>query len=181
MIDINLTVLGLFSLIILAIWLKRRRVPPVWLGRFTLGTVYIFQDRQNPGLIKVGVTSRLCKTRKTEVSRTMADGGDLRQVYALDHMPFPMAVERLAHGFLRHSRVYWPKGSSRGVEWFRIRDEGGIDRAISAVEKAAWTVRTAARRKKRWPTKADASVSVWRLVERKVVRYFLFDRDSRTR
>lgn len=169
-------ILSLFCLGILAIWLDRRRTPLVRLGRFAVGSIYIFQDRSDPTLIKVGMTGRLCVTRKAEVSRTMADGGDLRQIYAIDHMPFPGTVERLAHAFLRRSRVRWPKGSCRGVEWFRVRDDEAVNAAIAAVEKSARIVRAAARRKRRWPAKADTSVSVWRLVGGKVVRYRLFSK-----
>lgn len=164
----------LFFFCVLAIFLRRRRIPPVRLGRFALGSVYAFQDRKDTTLIKIGITGRLCMTRKAEVSRTMADGHDLRQIYALDNMPFPRAVEKLAHAFLWRSRVRWPKGSCRGVEWFRLSDDEGIARAIAAVERAARIVRARARKKKRWPEKADAGVSVWRLAGRTVVRYKLF-------
>ena len=167
-------ILFLFSLASLAICLNRRRVPPVWLGRFGLGSVYIFQDRSDPTLIKIGITRRLCLTRKAEVSRTMANGNDLRQIYALDHMPFPRTVERLAHSFLQCSRVRWPRGSCRGVEWFRVRNDEELKSAVAAVERAARIVRTAARKKRRWPAKADTEVSVWRLVNKTVVRYRLF-------
>ena len=62
------------------------------------------QDKTDPLVIKVGTTSRVSKRRKGEVSRVMADGAELRQVYAVD-MPFAHAAEILAHRRLRRKET----------------------------------------------------------------------------
>jgi hypothetical protein len=153
-------------------WVRLRRHP--WLGKFLLGSVYVFRDKGYPGIVKIGMTGQLCRKRKGQVSRTMADGAALAQVYALDHVPFPRAVERLAHRTLKRHRVRWPKGSKRGIEWFYVPDGRALEKVIGAIERAAHRVRTAARKKGRWPVWADARVSVWRLEGGKVRRYRLF-------
>jgi hypothetical protein len=155
------------------LWMVRR-TQIIRLGKFCTGSVYIFRDKSCPGIIKIGMTKQACMTRKEQVSRTMADGGELAQVYAIDNVPFPLAVEQLAHLLLSRSRVKWPAGSSRGVEWFHARNPAAVNRAIAAVEKAARRVRFAARREKRWPDDADGRVAVWRLSQGRVLRYRLF-------
>ncbi|MBV8093328.1 MAG: hypothetical protein JO110_08850 [Acetobacteraceae bacterium] len=83
-------------LLLLAVALRQRPSPVADIRlNGAWGTVYIFQDKSDPLLIKVGTTSRLSKRRKGEVSRVMADGAELRQVYAVD-LPFAHAVETLA-------------------------------------------------------------------------------------
>jgi hypothetical protein len=164
---------------VIAIFRRIRRAPFIRLGRFRVVSVYIFRDKGYPGIIKVGMTTKACMARKKQVSRTMAEGSELAQVYALDHVPFPRAVERLAHTMLARHRVWWPKGSKRGVEWFHAADAKAIERAIAAVERAARMVRTAARKKRRWPTDADARVSVWRLSGGRIQRYRLFAEEKR--
>ena len=154
-------------------WVTLRR-RSFGLGKFLLGSVYVFRDKGYPGIVKIGMTAQLCRKRKGQVSRTMADGAELAQVYALDHVPFPRAVERLAHRTMARHRVRWPKGSRRGVEWFHAPDGQAVEKVIGAIERAAHRVRTAARKKGRWPTWADARVSVWRFEDGKVRRYRLF-------
>lgn len=146
--------------------------PRVFIGKWGMGSVYIFRDKSRPGIVKIGMTGgRATVKRKREVSRDMAEGGELAQIYAIDHIPFPRAVESVAHQIMIRRRVRWPAGSKRGREWFHARGERGELRAIRAVEKAAGLVRISAKKKQRWPAWADAQIAVWRLSGRTVTRY----------
>ena len=157
----------------------RRHLPKVRLGDFMLGTIYIFLDksflrkRRPEWVIKIGMTQRKnVEVRKFEVMRDM--GGDLDTIYTLKHVPFPLAVEFVAHQFMRRSRIRWPRGSTRGTEWFKLDGETGIARAVACVEKAARRVRKVARSRRRWPAKADLRISAWRDHRGKILRYPLF-------
>lgn len=155
-------------------WVRRPRLR-VYIGKYLVGRVYIFRDKSRPGIVKIGMTGgRHTMERKGEVSRDMADGGELAQIYAIDHIPFPRAVESVAHQIMARRRVRWPAGSKRGREWFHAKGEQGELRAVKAVERAARLVRISARKKRRWPEWADAKVAVWRLSGRTVTRYRLF-------
>ena len=157
----------------------RRYRPKVRLGDFMIGTVYIMLDksflnkRRPEWVIKIGMTQRKnVEERKIEVMRDM--GGDLDVIYALKHVPFPLAVEFVAHQFMSRSRIYWPRGSTRGREWFKLDGERGVARAVASVEKAARRVRRVARGRRRWPAKADMRVLVSRYIEGKILSYKLF-------
>jgi hypothetical protein len=173
LIAIATIVVVLVAVIAAVRWVTLRR-RSFGLGKFLLGSVYVFRDKGYPGIVKIGMTTQLCRKRKGQVSRRMADGAELAQVYAIDDVPFPRAVERLAHRMLKRHRVRWPKGSPRGVEWFHAPDSRAVEKAIGAIERAAHCVRSAARKKRRWPVWADDRVSVWRLDGGKVRRYRLF-------
>ena len=97
-------VFGLAALWLLWRWPRTRhvRLSVKW------GSVYVFQDRADPNLFKVGVTARLSKTRKREVARSMADGSPLRQILAID-MPHARSVETIAHRRLRPLRPPGPR------------------------------------------------------------------------
>lgn len=123
------------------------------------GTVYLFQDRENPHLLKVGTTRRLSKIRKGEVSETMTGGCHLAQIFAVD-MPFARTVETLAHRRLRRYRHH----SERGREWYRLEGDEGIAKAIEAIEAAAQDVRKMAKRRRRWSAEADIKARSWRLM-----------------
>lgn len=171
-------IFGLLVTLTVAICLRRWfqvPAPRIFIGKWAMGSVYIFRDKSCPGIVKIGMTGgRATVKRKREVSRDMADGGKLAQIYAIDHIPFPKAVESVAHQIMIRRRVRWPSGSKRGREWFHAKGERGELRAIKAVEKAAGLVRISAKKKQRWPAWADAQIAVWRLSGRKVLRYRLF-------
>lgn len=133
------------------------------------GTIYVFRDRANSRLVKVGTTRRLSKTRKCEVSRTMADGADLVQVYAVD-MPFARAVETLAHRNLRRRRA----NVGRGREWFWAAEDGGIEHIVSAIRQSASEVRAIASRRNRWPADMDTKAREVALVGNRLVKSPIF-------
>jgi hypothetical protein len=167
--------LGLVLFAVLSIlWIRRLRIGRIRIGRYRVGSVYVFVDKSSQNIVKIGMTGRLCMMRKEEVSRDMAEGAKLSQIYAVDHLPFPLAVEQLAHSLLKRRRVRWPASSPRGIEWFYARGPRGRDQAIAAVERAAKLVRLAAKRRRRWPEAADGRISVWRLADGRVTRYRLF-------
>jgi hypothetical protein len=175
--DLALLVLAIGVVIALArlgLRIFRFYRPRITLGDYMRGTVYIFLDRSLRGtVIKIGMTQRKrVEIRMEEVMRDM--GGDLILVYKVMHVPFPFAVECAAHQLMARRRIRWGRGSRRGTEWFKVGGDRGITGAIVAVEKAARLVRTLALRKKRWPAKADTSVSSWRYSGGKVFRYTLF-------
>lgn len=158
-------VVALCIVILALIWKARRRT------RIRLGwkpgksSVYVLRDAENPHLLKVGMTRRLVKTRKSEVSRDMAGGSRLKQVFAVDRMRFARAVEWLAHSKLRRFQAH----CGRGREWFYAKPDGSIDHILSAVESSAHEVRTAAIRQKRWRPEWDATETAPRIWE--VTRY----------
>lgn len=167
------------ALVRVAFRIFRRYRPKVRLGDFMIGTVYIMLDKsflkkkRPEWVIKIGMTQRKnVEDRKIEVMRDM--GGDLDVIYALKHVPFPLAVEFVAHQFMSRYRIYWPRGSTRGKEWFKLDGEKGIARAVATVEKAARRVRKVAKSRRRWPTKADIRVSGWRYVGGRILQYTLF-------
>lgn len=139
-----------------------RQKPGAW------GTVYVFVDREQPNIIKVGYTARLSMIRKREVSRDMAGGAALRQVYAID-MHYARSVERALHQTL--PTVLAP--CSRGKEWYVLPDSSPayLDCVVALVERAAVKVRAGALRLHRWPPKADRSAKAWRLTQGGPVRY----------
>lgn len=137
------------------------------------GTVYLFHDRENQHLLKVGTTRRLSKVRKGEVSETMTGGCHLAQVYAVD-MPYARTVETLAHRRLRRYRHF----SERGREWYRLEGEEGIGRAIDAINAAAQEVRKMAKRQRRWSAEADIKARSWRLTPEGPVRAELFQKKA---
>jgi hypothetical protein len=127
------------------------------------GSVYVFRDVADPGIVKVGFTARLSKVRKAEVVRSAADGAALRQVYGLD-MPFARTVETLLHRSLPRLYPHCP----RGREWYRLDDQG-IDRLVAVVESVALDVRWEAERRRRW----RGTAKVWRLTQDGARRYEL--------
>jgi hypothetical protein len=133
---------------------RRRRGEHGALGPRRFATVYVFHDTECPHLFKVGMTRRLTKVRMAEVSRAMADRAPLLQVYAVE-MHFARAVEHEAHRLLQRYRARWKRGSSRGTEWFALRRWNALGTVTSAVEQAAWTVRTRAIRQGRWSDAMD--------------------------
>lgn len=133
------------------------------------GTVYLFQDRENPHLLKVGTTRRLSKIRKGEVSETMTGGCHLVQIFAVD-MPFAHTAETLAHRRLRRYRHH----SERGREWYRLEGEDGIAKAIEAIEAAAKDVRKMAQRRRKWSVEADKKARSWRLSNKGPTKQKLF-------
>lgn len=146
-----------------------------------LGTVYVlkdkgrpFIDKDPPGIVKIGYTTRLTMQRQQEIENTMAKGSSLALIYAVDWVPFPKAVEAVAHAIMSRRRVRWPRGSPRGQEWFHARGDAGEAKAINAVQNAVLIVRARARKKKRWPDSADRYVSVWRLSGKEVLKYKFF-------
>lgn len=152
------------------------------LGGRPWGTVYIFREnglngQEPPGRVKIGLTRGESaagnQSRKRQVSRSMTDDEwlDLSQIYAIDNIPFPRTVENVAHQLMAEYNIRWPRGSKRGREWFRAQGPEGQERAIKAVESAAKIVRNMARKKGRWPAKADQWVRVWRLSGKEEVRY----------
>lgn len=173
-----------FALLSVAVWLfrqvrgwVRRRWPHVSLGDAMSGSVYIMWDRSFPDLnrtiIKIGVSRRRdIRERVEEVRDCM--GGDPVCIWKMDHVPFPFAVEFVAHQYLSHWRVRWPKGSRRGREWFWVRGEAGMARARKAIEKACRRVRKAALARKRWSAKSDMYISIWSLSEGRVSRTYPF-------
>jgi hypothetical protein len=133
------------------------------------GTVYVFQDKFDPLLIKVGTTTRLSKRRRGEISRVMANGASLRQVYAVD-MPFAHAVETVAHRQLRRTL----RGSTRGREWYLLQVPGDFAPAIGCIEFAAREVRKHAARRGRWKPGADDAARIWRMTAAGPIRQRLF-------
>lgn len=172
------TIGGLLLILAFVVWLAGFFRSPrlrIFIGKWAVGSVYIFRDKGRPGIVKIGMTfGRATVKRKGEVSRDMAGGSELAQIYAVDHIPFPRAVESVAHQIMARRRVRWPAGSTRGREWFHAKGEKGEQRAIQAVERAARLVRISARKKQRWPAWADAKVAVWRLDGSSFRRYKLF-------
>lgn len=130
---------------------RGRRFSPAW------GTVYIFHD-EAVGLAKVGTTRRLSKTRKCEVSRTMAGGGHLRQVYAVDTYG-ARELERRAHERLRLRNV---RSRAHGVEWFDAATPADLQDIIAAVEDEAVGLRRDAIALGVWPAAGDAKARTWR-------------------
>jgi hypothetical protein len=157
--------------------LYRRYRPRIKLGTFMRGSVYILLDRslkiKGRIVIKIGMTQRKrVEVRMEEVMRDM--GGDLAIVYTLKHVPFPLAVEYVAHQFMAAKRIRWNRGSTRGREWFSVNGEKGLAAAISRVERAARMVRRSALRRKRWPVTADKTIAAFRYIEGRMVEYRLF-------
>lgn len=168
--------LGL-AFVVWLVHLLRRKPLRINLGKWAVGSVYIFRDKGHVGIVKIGMTGgRATVKRKIEVSRQMAGGSELAQIYAVDHLPFPRTVESVAHRIMIRRRVRWPDGSPRGREWFHAKGSAGEERAIKAVERAAALVRITAKKKGRWPVWADAKIAVWRLAGSTVKRYRLFMR-----
>jgi hypothetical protein len=147
---------------------RRRREPRLGRG-LGWGTVYVFRDRTNPRLLKVGTTRRLSKTRKGEVSRTMANGAELVQAYAVN-TAYAAAVETLALRTLRRHRAK----VGRGREWFWATGDGGIGHIVDAVRRAAAEVRGVAARCGRWPADMDDRAREVYVVDGRLARRRLF-------
>lgn len=137
------------------------------------GSVYVYQDRDSPHLLKVGVTCRLSKQRKREVARTMAGGSPLRQVLALD-MPHARTVETLAHRRLRPLR----DRSGRGREWYRVTNDDELRHVLEQVEAAADEVRRVAMKRGRWNERDEQSARRWRLTQTGPQRQRLFGAEA---
>jgi hypothetical protein len=157
--------------------LYRRYRPRISLGTFMRGTVYIFLDHsltiKGKTVIKIGRTQRKrAEVRMEEVMRDM--GGNLTIAYTLKHVPFPSAVEYVAHQLMDAKRIRWKRGSTRGREWFSVDGEKGLAAAIARVERAARMVRRSALRRKRWPVTADKTIKALRYIEGRMVEYRIF-------
>lgn len=162
-------VFGLAALWLLWRWPRTRhvRLSGKW------GTVYVFQDRADPSLFKVGVTARLSKTRKREVSSTMAGGAPLRQILAID-MPHARSVETIAHRRLRPLRAR----CGRGREWYRVRNDDDLRHVLEQVEAAADEVRRVAMQRGRWNERDEQSARLWRLTTAGPERQRLFGAEA---
>ena len=165
------TALAWALLVMVRRWLRKRRWQrrPLWLSGYR-GTVYVFQDYHKPEIIKVGTTKRLSKIRKREVSRRMAYGRPLRQVFAIDMM-HAATVEFMAHRTLPRS---WRQPWWRGREWYKLRHLDELPIFLKDVEACAWEVRSIAQKNQRWNSNNEIMARRWRLVEGKGVRELLF-------
>lgn len=146
---------------------RRRRIgrPARMSGRH--GTVYVFQDRRDPGLVKIGYTARLSLQRKVEVARTMAKGSSLRQIFAVD-----TAHARTIETELHRRLGPW-RDAARGREWYRVADQAELERLLDAVLGVALLVRGKSRRKNQWSPEDERRARCWRLTSEGPVRFRL--------
>ena len=158
-------------LVLAIIWWQRWQTR--WVRRLRLsgarGTVYVMQDRNQPHLVKVGVTTRLSRERQAEIVRTMAAGAPLRQLLALD-LAHARSVETVAHRRLRHRRHH----SERGCEWYHAATDRQLARILAEVEHAARDVKRLARRQGAWNEHDEETACRWLLTRNGPIRERLF-------
>ena len=150
-----------------------RRWQTRWVRKLRLsgarGTVYVMQDREQPHLVKVGVTTRSSRERQAEIIRTMAAGAPLRQLLALD-LAHARSVETVAHRRLRRRRHH----SERGREWYHAATARQLGRLLAEVELAARDVKRLARRQGAWNQDDEETACRWQLTRNGPIREHLF-------
>jgi len=115
----------------------------------TTGTVYLMQPDNDPGLFKLGYTSRRTLERRRELQRP--GDGKLRIVCSVT-MPHAYALEqRLLRRMRRGWRFFRRRSSPRGTEWFYLRRGEDISDIQAQMEREARRVRRAAFLRFSWP------------------------------
>lgn len=165
------TIAATGTLVLCAIWWRRWQTR--WVRRLRLsgarGTIYVMQDRNQPHLVKVGVTTRLSRERQAEIVRTMAAGAPLRQLLALD-LAHARSVETVAHRRLRRRRHQ----SERGREWYHATTARQLARILAEVERAAHDVKRLACRQGAWNQDDEDHAYRWALTRAGPIRTPLF-------
>lgn len=143
---------------VLLAWLLRRNDGPEVPRRkahVRPTTVYLLQSERDPGLVKVGYTSRLTKVRRSELNRKIE--GDLK-IRLRVTLPHAWYAEQAAHEDLRGRG--WQRGARHlGTEWYRLPSEGRIEDVKTALMASARRTRKAAERRRSWP--GHGAMQIW--------------------